>query len=165
MENNFKTWYQVADKKFVNIFNAFDESIKTKEFAHFCIDPDFYKTLTSVSRPKNYSPDYIQSLIAKQLRVLRKKYSYIRLAYTGGTDSHIVWLDLSPKNLTGDKAEKILEEVGIACNKNAPSNFASSSFNPAPLLLCPSSHSSCEIKLGNGLKVVSKSFAFFKDTL
>ena len=38
---------------------------------------------------------------------------------TGGTDSHLVWLDLTPKNLTGDKAEKILEEVGIACNKNA----------------------------------------------
>ena len=38
---------------------------------------------------------------------------------TGGTDSHLVWLDLSPKNLTGDRAEKILEEVGIACNKNA----------------------------------------------
>mgnify|MGYP003951162215 FL=1 len=38
---------------------------------------------------------------------------------TGGTDSHIVWLDLTPKNVTGDKAEKILEEVGIACNKNA----------------------------------------------
>ena len=38
---------------------------------------------------------------------------------TGGTDSHLVWLDLSPKDLTGDKAEKILEDVGIACNKNA----------------------------------------------
>ena len=38
---------------------------------------------------------------------------------TGGTDSHIVWLDLTPKNVTGDKAEKILEDVGIACNKNA----------------------------------------------
>ena len=38
---------------------------------------------------------------------------------TGGTDSHIVWLDLSPKKLTGDIAEKLLEEVGIACNKNA----------------------------------------------
>ena len=38
---------------------------------------------------------------------------------TGGTDSHLVWLDLSPKNLTGDKAEKLLEDVGIACNKNA----------------------------------------------
>ena len=30
-----------------------------------------------------------------------------------------MWLDLTPKNITGDKAEKILEEVGIACNKNA----------------------------------------------
>ena len=38
---------------------------------------------------------------------------------TGGTDSHLVWLDLTPKSLTGDKAEKILEEVGLACNKNA----------------------------------------------
>ncbi len=38
---------------------------------------------------------------------------------TGGTDSHIVWLDLTPKEVTGDKAEKILEKVGIACNKNA----------------------------------------------
>ena len=38
---------------------------------------------------------------------------------TGGTDSHIVWLDLTPKNLTGDKAEKLLEDIGIACNKNA----------------------------------------------
>ena len=38
---------------------------------------------------------------------------------TGGTDSHIVWLDLTPKGVTGDKAEKILEDVGIACNKNA----------------------------------------------
>ena len=28
-------------------------------------------------------------------------------------------IDLTPKNITGDKAEKILEEVGIACNKNA----------------------------------------------
>ena len=38
---------------------------------------------------------------------------------TGGTDSHIVWLDLTPKNLTGNIAEKVLEEIGIACNKNA----------------------------------------------
>ena len=38
---------------------------------------------------------------------------------TGGTDSHIVWLDLTPKNLTGDNAENLLEDVGIACNKNA----------------------------------------------
>ena len=28
-------------------------------------------------------------------------------------------MDLTPKQITGDKAERILEEVGIACNKNA----------------------------------------------
>ena len=30
-----------------------------------------------------------------------------------------MWLDLSPKGVTGDNAEKILEDVGIACNKTA----------------------------------------------
>jgi glycine hydroxymethyltransferase len=38
---------------------------------------------------------------------------------SGGTDSHIVLLDLRPKNLTGDIAEKALERAGMTCNKNA----------------------------------------------
>lgn len=37
---------------------------------------------------------------------------------TGGTDNHIVLVDLSPKKLSGSKAETILEEVGISVNKN-----------------------------------------------
>merc|ERR1712111_285189 len=37
---------------------------------------------------------------------------------TGGTDNHIVLVDLSPKKLSGSKAERILEEVGISVNKN-----------------------------------------------
>ena len=63
--------------------------------------------------------DYIKSVIlnAKKLSEVLVQRGF-RIV-TGGTDSHIVWLDLSPKNLTGDKAEKLLEEVGIACNKNA----------------------------------------------
>ena len=63
--------------------------------------------------------DYIKSVIlnAKTLADILVQRGF-RIV-TGGTDSHIVWLDLSPKNLTGDKAEKLLEEVGIACNKNA----------------------------------------------
>ena len=63
--------------------------------------------------------DYIKKVIenAKVLAssLLNNGYKIV----TGGTDSHIVWLDLTPKNVTGDKAEKLLEEVGIACNKNA----------------------------------------------
>ncbi|RXG56310.1 Thioredoxin domain-containing protein [Armadillidium vulgare] len=37
---------------------------------------------------------------------------------TGGTDTHIVWVNMKPVGLSGGKAEKILEEVSIACNKN-----------------------------------------------
>ena len=37
---------------------------------------------------------------------------------TGGTDNHIVWVDMRPMGLSGGKAEKILEEISIACNKN-----------------------------------------------
>ena len=37
---------------------------------------------------------------------------------TGGTDNHIVLVDLSTKKLSGSKAERILEEVGISVNKN-----------------------------------------------
>ncbi len=63
--------------------------------------------------------DYIKMVIsnAKFLSQILIKRGF--KIVTGGTDSHIVWLDLTPKKLTGDKAEKILEDVGIACNKNA----------------------------------------------
>ncbi|KAH8295933.1 hypothetical protein KR018_001102 [Drosophila ironensis] len=37
---------------------------------------------------------------------------------TGGTDVHLVLVDVRSAGLTGAKAEYILEEVGIACNKN-----------------------------------------------
>lgn len=38
---------------------------------------------------------------------------------TGGTDNHLVLVDLRNKGITGRKAEKILEFVGITANKNA----------------------------------------------
>ncbi|AZU62734.1 serine hydroxymethyltransferase [Neobacillus mesonae] len=37
---------------------------------------------------------------------------------SGGTDNHIVLLDLRPWDLTGKAAEKLLEEAGITVNKN-----------------------------------------------
>ncbi len=37
---------------------------------------------------------------------------------SGGTDTHLVLVDLRPKGLTGKQAEAILEEVGITVNKN-----------------------------------------------
>jgi glycine hydroxymethyltransferase len=37
---------------------------------------------------------------------------------SGGTDTHLLLVDLRPKNLTGKEGEAILEEVGITVNKN-----------------------------------------------
>ncbi len=37
---------------------------------------------------------------------------------TGGTDNHLLLLDLSPLGLTGKKAASLLEEAGIIVNKN-----------------------------------------------
>ncbi len=46
---------------------------------------------------------------------------------SGGTDNHLVLLDLRENGLTGDRAEAALEAVGIVCNRNAIP------FDPAPI--------------------------------
>ena len=38
---------------------------------------------------------------------------------SGGTDTHLMLVDLRPKGLTGKIAEQSLERAGITCNKNA----------------------------------------------
>jgi glycine hydroxymethyltransferase len=38
---------------------------------------------------------------------------------TGGTDNHLMLVDLRPKGLTGKEAEERLDQVGITVNKNA----------------------------------------------
>ncbi|MEF3305107.1 serine hydroxymethyltransferase [Paenibacillus sp. GYB003] len=38
---------------------------------------------------------------------------------SGGTDNHLMLVDLRSINLTGKDAEHLLDEVGITCNKNA----------------------------------------------
>ena len=41
---------------------------------------------------------------------------------SGGTDNHLMLVDLRPKGVTGKLAEEKLEEAGITCNKNAIPN-------------------------------------------
>ena len=54
---------------------------------------------------------------------------------TGGTDTHLMLVDLRPKGLTGKAAERSLENANITCNKNGvpfdpekPTDY----FGPAP---------------------------------
>jgi len=47
---------------------------------------------------------------------------------SGGTDNHLMLVDLRPAGITGKDAEKLLESVGITCNKNAIPNDPESPF-------------------------------------
>ena len=47
---------------------------------------------------------------------------------SGGTDNHLMLVDLRPKGVTGKLAEESLEKAGITCNKNAIPNDPEKTF-------------------------------------
>lgn len=47
---------------------------------------------------------------------------------SGGTDNHLMLIDLRNKDITGKAAEKLLDEIGIATNKNTVPNETASPF-------------------------------------
>lgn len=68
------------------------------------LQPDFKKYINSVVEN---SITLSEVMIQRGLEVV-----------SGGTDTHLVLVDLRPKNITGKAAEKSLENAGITCNKN-----------------------------------------------
>lgn len=67
-------------------------------------------------------PDFVtyQKAVAANAKVLAKTLVEQGLAIiTGGTDSHLMLVDLRPKNTTGKAAEASLERAHITANKNA----------------------------------------------
>lgn len=54
---------------------------------------------------------------------------------TGGTDNHLILADVTPLNLTGAQAEKLLEEVGIYVNKNLLPNDQRKALDPSGIRL------------------------------
>ncbi|KAF9731743.1 hypothetical protein PMIN06_012484 [Paraphaeosphaeria minitans] len=60
-----------------------------------------------------------QKQVIKNAKVL--EVAFTELGYTlvtGGTDNHMVLLDLKPIKLDGARVEAVLEQVNITCNKN-----------------------------------------------
>lgn len=54
---------------------------------------------------------------------------------SGGTDNHLMLVDLRSLGLTGKEAEKTLDEIGITCNKNTIPNDPQSPFVTSGLRL------------------------------
>ncbi len=62
---------------------------------------------------------YSEAVVANA-KALAKRLEDRGLAIvTGGTDNHLMLVDLRPMSLTGKEAEASLERAGITCNKNA----------------------------------------------
>ena len=63
---------------------------------------------------KKYAQDIIDNAQTMSEALLEKDYQLV----SGGTDTHVILIDLSNKGVTGKAAEKTLERAGITVNKN-----------------------------------------------
>jgi hypothetical protein len=84
---SFKQHYSINNKKFYNIFLAFDEHRKNKGWIDYVVDDEFVQSLNDIRRPKILNSQHIKNLLVKGLKQCRRKYSKVRLALGGGTDS------------------------------------------------------------------------------
>ncbi|MGM5485393.1 MAG: serine hydroxymethyltransferase [Nanobdellota archaeon] len=80
---------------------------------------------------REYSSQVVKN--AKKLGEELKKRGF-RLV-TGGTENHLLLIDLTEKDITGKEAENILDKAGITCNKNMIPYDERSPFNPSGIRL------------------------------
>ena len=83
-------------------------------------------------------PDFKE--YAKQIKanakVLEHKFdSYGYKLCFGGTDNHLLLIDVTPKGITGKIAEKALDKAGITINKNMIPDDTRSPFDPSGIRL------------------------------
>jgi glycine hydroxymethyltransferase len=72
--------------------------------------------LGEASQPefKTYAAQVITNAQALAAALVARGYAIV----SGGTDTHLMLVDLRPKNLTGKEAEQLLDRAGITVNKN-----------------------------------------------
>jgi len=64
---------------------------------------------------KVYAEQIIRNAKALAAKMVAMDYKVI----SGGTDNHLMLIDLRNKNISGKAAQEALDEVGITCNKNS----------------------------------------------
>ncbi len=64
---------------------------------------------------KLYQQQVVDNAAALGESLVKKGFRLV----SGGTDNHLLLIDLSSKNITGKEAEELLEKAGLTANKNA----------------------------------------------
>lgn len=80
---------------------------------------------------KEYGKQIVKNAKTLALGLLEKDYNLI----TGGTDNHLLLIDLTNKNITGGQAEKALGSAGITVNKNTVPYDPRKPFDPSGIRL------------------------------
>lgn len=83
-------------------------------------------------------PNFVEYAIQikKNAKVLERKFleNGYKLCF-GGTDNHLLLIDVTPKGTTGKQAEKALDMAGITVNKNMIPDDTRSPFDPSGIRL------------------------------
>ncbi|OGZ76547.1 MAG: hypothetical protein A3I87_00340 [Candidatus Staskawiczbacteria bacterium RIFCSPLOWO2_02_FULL_39_8] len=80
---------------------------------------------------KKYAAQIVKN--AKALASELKKYDFNLVS--GGTDNHLLLVDLRNKNITGAEAQDLLESAGITINKNSIPYDPAGPFKPSGMRL------------------------------
>ncbi len=76
---------------------------------------------------KQYSKQVIKNAQILAREFIKMNYKII----SGGTDNHLMVVDMSSKNLTGKEVEIILDEIGISVSRSTIPNDINSPMNPS----------------------------------
>jgi len=76
---------------------------------------------------KTYAKNIVDNAAVLATELVAKGFSLV----TGGTDNHLVLIDLTSKNVSGKIAAKALDRAGIVCNSNAVPFDKRSPFDPS----------------------------------
>lgn len=80
---------------------------------------------------KEYARQVIINAKVLSEELIKRGYRII----SGGTDNHLLVVDLSTKNLVGKEAEKVLEKIGISVSRSTIPNDPNPPMNPSGIRL------------------------------
>lgn len=80
---------------------------------------------------KQYAADVVRNAKALADELLARGFTLV----SGGTDTHLILIDLQGKNVTGRKAAKALDAAGIVCNFNTVPYDPRRPFSPSGIRL------------------------------
>jgi len=79
--------------------------------------------------------NYAKQVISNAKTLAQALVDYDFKLVTGGTDTHLILIDLTNKNITGKEAQTTLDKVGITLNKNTVPHETRSPMDPSGIRL------------------------------